>query len=249
MDARPPAFEPVCMAPSGGKLGKLDWVRVRVNSAVVLDHVEKAALQWHGFKHGSYTVTGCPVPGYHATDVRKLFQGSWPGTSGILNDGALWTPPPHCSHGPGVFHHDNFAGASSYVTAAAEREGPWKCVVELKIYSCSVVGGGMAGRHVSKGIPNRPNRLVELVAVHFWTPMFALDSQWSIGCNVCIGPTGIHALHSSIESLSREIAKGCSELSWKLGEKHQMAWDLATKANKMCNYHKIDDYRLRRRWA
>ena len=117
------------------------------------------------------------------------------------------------------------------------------CVVELKIYSCSVVGGGMAGRHVSKGTPNRPNRLVELVAVHFWTPMFALDSQWSIGCNVCIGPTGIHALHSSIESLSREIAKGCSELSWKLGEKHQMAWAIAKKANEMCNYHKIHDYR------
>ena len=91
MDARPPAFEPVCMAPSGGKLGKLDWVRVRVNSAVVLDHVEKAALQWHGFKHGSHTVTGCPVPGYHATHIRSLFQVSGPGTSGILNDGALWT--------------------------------------------------------------------------------------------------------------------------------------------------------------
>ena len=91
--------------------GNLHWIRVPVNSAQLLSDVEKAALQWYG----------CPAPGYHACDIRNLFQSSSPGTSGILNDGALWTPPPpHCSHGPGVFHHDNFAGAASYVTGQTE---------------------------------------------------------------------------------------------------------------------------------
>ena len=51
MDARPPAFQAVCMAPSGN----LDWIRVRVKNAARLDEFEKmSASTWQGFTHGPH---------------------------------------------------------------------------------------------------------------------------------------------------------------------------------------------------